>query len=100
MNGSSSENDDNPEYGLLLEPTPLSEIVQCQHMELMRQKRVLELQQYRCSEIDAMIRRGMKRKRVDRSRVDFCPHVWEYDNPRELEEIVGSWYTVCYVVRE
>jgi hypothetical protein len=82
--------------GIVVEPTPLSEVVHCQHL-LNQHQQLLQFlllqEQFRYTEIDSPpSSRNSKRRRG--RRVMFSPEVMVYWNPRELDEILTSWYTV------
>jgi hypothetical protein len=82
-------------YGVSLEPTPLSDVIHCQHIMHQQQQKLLllQVQQRGCAEIDYLANRVMKRKRGERLRVGFSSQVMEFHNPRDLEEIETSWYS-------
>jgi hypothetical protein len=88
-------NEDHMDYGgVMMEPTPLSDVVHFQHLMIYQQQQLLIIheQQRWLAEREHLERRGSKRRRGDR--VGFAPHVMVYHNPRDLDEILTSWYSV------
>eukprot|EP00339_Tiarina_fusa_P010258 CAMPEP_0117063610 /NCGR_PEP_ID=MMETSP0472-20121206/44406_1 /TAXON_ID=693140 ORGANISM="Tiarina fusus, Strain LIS" /NCGR_SAMPLE_ID=MMETSP0472 /ASSEMBLY_ACC=CAM_ASM_000603 /LENGTH=243 /DNA_ID=CAMNT_0004783383 /DNA_START=127 /DNA_END=855 /DNA_ORIENTATION=+ len=85
-------------YGRMLEPTPVSDIVQQQHLRyqhqhlVMLRERLQQEQQRLAAEMNYFENvGGTKRRRGQR--VGFAQEVLVYNNPRELEEVQFSWYS-------
>jgi hypothetical protein len=86
-------------YGRMLEPTPVSDTVQQQHLQyqhehlVMLRERLQQEQQRLSAEMNYFENKGGTKRRRGQ-RVGFAQEVLVYNNPRELEEVQVAWYSV------
>jgi hypothetical protein len=84
----------------MLEPTPVSDIVQQQHLLyqhqhlLMMRERLQQEQQRLAAEMNYFENMGGTKRRRGQ-RVGFSQEVLVYNNPLEPDEVHHSWYSVC-----
>jgi RNase adaptor protein for sRNA GlmZ degradation len=90
---------DECDTSMILEPTPLSEIVHQQHVlnqqQQQQQQRIQEQHLYLDENSDDFVFRSSKRRRGQPLRVSFYSEAMVHSSPRRIDEIPSMWYSVC-----
>ena len=79
---------------MVLEPTPLSELVHQQHV-WNQQQRIQEQHLYFVEDSDDFVFRSSKRRRGQLLQVGFSSEAMTHSSPRRMDEIASMWYSVC-----
>ena len=75
-----------------------TDVVNYQNLAFEEQKALyLQEKERRTEEMAELAKTGNKRKRGEKTRVGFCPEVLVFHNPRKMDEILTSWYTVRFI---
>jgi hypothetical protein len=87
---------DECDTSMILEPTPLSEVVHQQHVlnQQQQQQRIQEQHLYFVEDSDDYLFRSSKRQRGQPLRVSFSSEAMVHSSPRRIDEIASMWYSV------